>query len=272
MIDALRYEWVRLRTLRSTYWLIGLALVFQVMMSGLIAWRISVSSGSIGTENAFDVIATIGASSGFAPLFIGYILGLVGVFSMGHEYRHGMIRATLTAVPSRAAVLTAKVITTAVVIAGAALLCVALALLTMVIFGVELPDAGSVAGITGGTVVFAVLFSLSGLAFSTLVRNQTAAVAMLMLIPTVFEQIVKAIVLAIKAASDDPSSSSGIVTILKYLPYDAGGQMYTRVSIGDMLQFFGVVPFGPLGGGLVMGTYVAVLLALGYWSFLRRDA
>jgi hypothetical protein len=25
------------------------------------------------------------------------VIGLLGVFSMGHEYRHGMIRATLTA-------------------------------------------------------------------------------------------------------------------------------------------------------------------------------
>ena len=45
----------------------------------------------------------------------------------------------------------------------------------------------------------------------------------------------------------------GLVELLKFLPYDAGGQMYTRLSVGDMLEIFGVVPFGPLGGGLVMG-------------------
>ena len=36
MIDALRYEFVRLRTIRSTYWLIGIALVFQLAMTMLI--------------------------------------------------------------------------------------------------------------------------------------------------------------------------------------------------------------------------------------------
>ena len=142
----------------------------------------------------------------------------------------------------------------------------------MLVFGLGLPGIDSMLGIAAGTAIFSALFALSGLAFSALVRNQTAAVAMLMLIPTVLEQIIKAIVLAIKAVSDDPSSRSGIVTILKYLPYDAGGQMYTRLSITDMMQFFGIVPFGPVGGGLVMGTYVAGLLGLSYWAFVRRDA
>ncbi len=272
MIDALRYEWVRLRTLRSTYWLIGLALAFQIVMTSLIAWRVSAAPNSVGDQNNFDLIATIGASSGVAPLFIGYILGLLGVFSMGHEYRHGMIRATLTAIPSRVHVLTAKLLTTVAVVALAAVACVAVAAASMLVFGLGLPGIDSMLGIAAGTAIFSALFALSGLAFSALVRNQTAAVAMLMLIPTVLEQIIKAIVLAIKAVSDDPSSRSGIVTIIKYLPYDAGGQMYTRLSITDMLQFFGIVPFGPVGGGLVMGTYVAGLLALSYWAFVRRDA
>src|SRR4051794_35886999 len=121
MIDALRYEYVRLRTIRSTYWLIGLAVTFQLIMSMLIAWRLSVAANPPSGDDAFDILATIGASSGFAPLFIPYIIGLLGVFSMGHEYRHGMIRATLTALPHRRTVFVAKVVSTAIVSALAAL-------------------------------------------------------------------------------------------------------------------------------------------------------
>jgi len=153
MIDALRYEWTRLRTLRSTYWLIGLALVFQIVMAGIFAWRFSVASGNVGEQNSFDLIATIGASSGIAPLFIGYILGLLGVFSMGHEYRHGMIRATLTAVPSRVHVLTAKIITTSVVVAGAAFACVGIAVIAMLVFGLGLPNVANIGGIAAGTAI-----------------------------------------------------------------------------------------------------------------------
>ena len=272
MIDALRYEYLRLRTIRSTYWLIGLALGFQLVMSMLIAWQLSVASNPPTGDDAFDILATIGASTGLAPLFIAYIIGLLGVFSTGHEYRHGMIRATLTALPNRSTVFMAKVVSTAVVSAVAALGCIVIAVLSLVVFGLDMPSGKDLVDLTAGTAIFAVLFSLSGLAYAALTRNQTAAVALLMLVPTVVEQIIRAIVLAIKSSSDDPRGTGGLVQILKYLPYDAGGQMYTRASIGDLLQFFGVVPYGAVGGGVVMAVFVGALLAASYALFIRRDA
>lgn len=272
MIDALRYEYVRLRTIRSTYWLIGLAMSFQLVMSLLIAWRMSVATQPKSGDDTFDILATIGASTGLAPLFIAYIIGLLGVFSTGHEYRHGMIRATLTALPHRSTVFAAKVVSTAVVAALSALACVVIALLSAVVFGLNLPSARELLNLTVGTVAFTAMFALSGLAYAALTRNQTAAVALLMLVPTVVESIIRAIVLAIKSASDDPQGTTGIVKILKYLPYDAGGKMYTRASLDDLLSFLGYVPFGAIGGGIVMGVFVSILLAASYALFLRRDA
>jgi hypothetical protein len=272
VIDALRYEIVRLRTIRSTYWLIGIALGFQFLFSMIIAWRLPDTGPLSGGDEPFGILVTIGASAGFAPLFIAYVIGIMGVFTMGHEYRHGMIRATLTALPSRPAVFAAKVVVTAAVSGLAALICVLVGLLSALIFGVGMPTFAGFRGITAGTVVFAALFSLSGLAYAAITRNQTAAVALLLLVPTVIETIIKAIILSIHAASDDPTGKGGLVKVLKFLPYDAGGQMYTRLSIGDMLEFFGVIPFGPVGGGVVMGTFVAILLAVSAVLFLRRDA
>jgi len=272
MIDALRYEVMRLRTIRSTYWLLGIALGFQLVLSMIIAWRLPDSGPLSGGDEPFGILVTIGASAGLAPLFVAYVIGIIGVFTMGHEYRHGMIRATLTALPSRPAVFASKVMLAATVSALAALACVLIALLSALVFGVGMPTFEGFRGVTVGTIVFAALFSLSGLAFAALTRNQTAAVALVLLVPTVIETIIKAVILSIHAASDDPTGKGGLVKVLKFLPYDAGGQMYTRLSIGDMLEYFGVIPFGPVGGGLVMGTFVAILLALSAVLFLRRDA
>lgn len=272
MIDALRYEVVRLVTIRSTYWLIGLALLFQLVLSMIIAWQLPEFGPLSGGEEPFAALVTIGASTGFAPLLIAYILGLLGVFSMGHEYRHGMIRATLTALPRRGHVLVAKVVTTAVVSALAAVLCVVAGWLSAVVFSVGLPTAGQVLSITTGTVVYTVLFTLSGLAFALVLRNQTAAVAMLLLVPTVGESIIKGAVAVIKLSSDDPDGTGGVVSILKYLPYDAGGKMYTRLSLSKALEFLGYRPFDAVGGGIVLAVFVGLLLALGSFLFLRRDA
>ncbi|MCW2831132.1 MAG: hypothetical protein JWP31_1824, partial [Aeromicrobium sp.] len=237
-----------------------------------IAWRMSEATNPPSGNQAFEVLATIGASTGIAPLFIADIIGLLGVFSTGHEYRHGMIRATLTAIPNRTHVFVAKVVSTAVVAALAGLGCIAIGLVSSIVFGLDRPDVGSVGSMAAGTMIYTALFALSGLAYAAITRNQTAAVALLMLVPSVVEQIIRAIVLAIKTGSDDPRGTGGLVQILKYLPYDAGGQMYTRASINELLEFFGVVPYGAVGGGIVMGVFVGGLLAAAYALFLRRDA
>lgn len=272
MIDALRYEIVRLRTIRSTYWLIGIPLSLQLLISMLIAWLFPESGPLSGGDDSFAILVTIGASLGVAPLFIAYVMGLLGVFSVGHEYRHGMIRATLTALPSRSAVFAAKVATTATIALAVAFTCSLLSLFSAAIFGVGMPSFSGWRDLTLGTVLFTVLFALSGVAMAIITRNQTFAVVLVLLIPTVVESIIKTIVLAIKVSSDDPAAKGGIGSLVRFLPYDAGGQMYTRISIGRMLEIFGIVPFGPVGGGLVMGAFVAILLAVSAALFLRRDA
>jgi ABC-2 type transport system permease protein len=272
MIDALRYEYVRLRTIRSTYWLLGLALTFQLVLALVIAQSMASSDTFSGGDKTFDTLATVGGSTG-APLLMAYIVGLLGVFSTGHEYRHGMIRATLTALPNRTHVFIAKVVSTAVLSAVTAALCVAIAIASIAVFGLDMPSSRDFFQLSGGVVVYTALFALSGLAYAALTRNQTAAVALLMLAPSLFEFIVQAIVILIKTNSDDPRGGGGIVVILKYLPYDAGSQMYVEMSINGFVQrAVGAEPFGPVGGGIVLGAFVAALLAGSYALFIRRDA
>jgi ABC-type transport system involved in multi-copper enzyme maturation permease subunit len=191
---------------------------------------------------------------------------------MGHEYRHGMIRATLTALSSRVMVIVAKMITIGSVAAVVAFVCSLLTMLSVVMFGVGPPSFGAWRDLTLATVIFTTLFALSGLAFAAITRHQTVAVALVLLVPTVVESIVKTIVLAIKVSSDDPSKAGGVATLVKFLPYDAGGQMYTRISVGRMLEIFGIIPFGPVAGGLVMAGFVAIMLTISTALFLRRDA
>ena len=166
----------------------------------------------------------------------------------------------------------AKVVLAALLAGTAAIVCVGIALLGALLFNVDMPSGDGFWSITAGTVIYAMLFTVSGLAFAAITRNQTAAVALLLLVPTVLEAIIKAVVLAVKFGSDDPTGEGGFAGLLRFLPYDAGGQMYTRVSLDRALEVFGIIPFGPVGGGLVMGTFVAVLLAISTALFLRRDA
>jgi ABC-2 type transport system permease protein len=272
MIDAVRYELVRLRTIRSTYWLLGIALGMQLVVSTLIAWALPPSGPWSGGDRAYSVLVTIGGAAGF-PLLIAYLVGLLGVFAMGHEYRHGMIRATLTAIPNRLVVLAAKALVIAAVAVLVAVASALLALLVALPFGVGMPSFGGFRDITVGTTIYTVLFALSGLALAGILRHQTAAVALMLLLTTVLEEILKGIVVIIRAVSDQPlDQGGGLAGLLRFLPYDAGAQMYTQFSTDDLLEVFGVTSFGPVGGGIVMGTFVAILLAASAVLFQRRDA
>ena len=102
MTDAIRYEWVRIRTIRSTWWLSVIALVFGVGLSTLVAMGTHFALSRTSRPRSRTWTDSGPPSPPFAsfgvPDFVAYLLAMVSVFAWGHEYRHGMVRATLTAV------------------------------------------------------------------------------------------------------------------------------------------------------------------------------
>src|SRR5690349_8238160 len=102
MRAAFAYEWVRIRTIRSTWWLTGLALVLGVGITTLLSWGFHHDATTSGI-NADDldglgaVLVTQLAATGHIQSLVSFILAILGIFAWGHEYRHGMIRASLTA-------------------------------------------------------------------------------------------------------------------------------------------------------------------------------
>ena len=89
-------EWIKLRSLRSTWWTLAL--------TALAAIAISVAVG-INTKNPSEDLT----NNALAGVSVGLLLiGVLGVLVMTSEYTSGMIRATLAAAPNRRLVLAAK--------------------------------------------------------------------------------------------------------------------------------------------------------------------
>src|ERR687898_424981 len=122
MIDALRYESVRVRTIGSTYW----TMLVGLLLCGLIALGFGIDTGgqSLAAAEATLLLTAGGESLPFSVM--GLAVSLVGILSTGHEYRYGTIYPTLTAIPRRSALLTAKVLVVAAVSAAAAVAVIAL--------------------------------------------------------------------------------------------------------------------------------------------------
>src|SRR5258708_39688753 len=91
-----RMEWIKLRTLRSTWWTLAITVGGAAAMAVVIGANTRNGAGDL-TNNAL---------AGVVPGLL--LTGVLGVLMMTGEYTSGMIRATLAAVPGRPLVLAAK--------------------------------------------------------------------------------------------------------------------------------------------------------------------
>jgi len=257
MTDALKYEWTRLRTLRSTWWLLGTSVAVSVLVAALFAQFVDAPEGSL-------VLALTGLASQAIPI-TGILMGLVGAFAIGHEYRYGTIRVTLPVVPRRGALLLAKVLVVAVWSVLVAALSLAAAYLVALLWpGSTLLDDpisdDTVVRVLIGFVLLTLIYAMVGMALAGLLRNLPGAIVLLIVWPLVVENILAALTLipALNRFQDET----------RFMPFYAGQQL---VSTGPMEgNPFPVV--GPWEGGAIFGGTALVLLVLWAVLFRRRDA
>ncbi len=270
MRAALAYEWTRIRTIRSTYWLSVIAIVFGVGLSFLVAMGTHFTYGGPSEPTPADLrgigpgLATQFAVFG-VPYFVAYILAMISVFAWGHEYRHGMIRATLTALNSRTAAWVAKFVVVGVWV-------VAIALLTMLgsilvgwlwLHGHDVPIAtGATWRTVARTLVYTLLFSWLAAAFTALVRNQTAALVLLFLWPLAVESVITVVFQLVPALRDNAE-------LTRFLPFNAGSRIVSQIPRAD--SAFGD-PLSVVGAVVIFGGLTVIAMAGSFVLLHRRDA
>ena len=105
---AVGMEWIRLRSLRSTWWITGLVVVAMI---GLAILVLRYYPGHWSQLSAADKAAFDPTEDGYAGLGVAQLAaGVLGILAATGEYASGMIRSTLVAVPRRGLVLAAKAV------------------------------------------------------------------------------------------------------------------------------------------------------------------
>ena len=272
MIDALRYEWTRIITIRSTYWLTGLALAFAVGVSVAIAWGFASTIGDPGGPTDQDItelgpwLGTQFARGG-APHVLGFLLAMIGILAWGHEYRHGMVRATLTTLSSRTAVWFAKYVVVLVWVSVAVTACFYASIFVGWLFlrdyAVDLVNASTYEA-WARAVLYAVLLACLAMAFTGLVRNQTAALVLLFLWPLAIENVITLVFFLVPGLRDHSE-------LTRFLPFTAGGRIQNDSFFSAGTTIFGD-PMTWVGGLVVFGGLSAVLMATSLALFRVRDA
>jgi hypothetical protein len=239
---AARMEWIKLRSLRSTWWTLA------VTIAGAVAIAVAVGAN---TRNAAADLT----NNSLAGVALGLLaIGALGAVLMTGEHASGSIRSTLAAIPNRPLVLAAKA-----AVFGLAALAAGEAAAFVAFFagGAALPATVPAPTLGQPGVLRAValagaglcLVGLLGMGLGAIVRHTGAAVAVLVGGVFVGAQFVGAFAHA----------------ALAYLPIAIVGNSLAAVQP----QPYSLSPWAALG---MLCLYAAVALGAGGWLLARRDA
>jgi uncharacterized integral membrane protein len=243
-------EWVKFRTLRSSWAVLGAAVLGMLVIALLVAHNTRHLAG-LAPEDA----AASGPLQGY---FLGQLLiGALGVLFVTGEYSTGMIRSTFAAVPKRLPVLRAKLVVFTVVVgvsmiaASVVAFVIAQAYLGHYRTGYSLGDPGALR-VAIGTGVYLTLVGLLGAAAGWIVRSTPGAlvayIATILVLPVLFGNV-------LGAWGRD---------VAQFFPGEAGGSFVSITRDNPSLS--------PWIGLAVMVAWVVVGFGVAAVLLRRRDA
>ncbi|MBV8295243.1 MAG: ABC transporter permease [Acidimicrobiia bacterium] len=251
---ALRSEWTKFRSVRSTWW------VLLVILAGIIGVGYLISAGTAARWADMTARERANLDAPFRSLtglFVGQLaVGVLGVLVITSEYATGMIRSTLAAVPGRRLVLAAKgvVLDAPVWVLGTLASAVAFFIGQAVLAGkggVSITDPGSVRVVMGCGLYLTAL-ALLALALGTIFRHTAGGIAAFIGLVLVLPSIV------------GPLPRPWGRDISEYLPSSAGQALLSHHQTAGTLA--------PWTGFAVLCAWTAAALVLATWLIAHRDA
>ncbi|SFF34693.1 ABC-2 type transport system permease protein [Actinacidiphila alni] len=266
--QAVRSEWTKIRTVRSTVWTLSVMLVLVIGINLLVIVPINDDN-----DPTVPVLA---------PGLFGLLLGQLAVITLGvlvitSEYGTGMIRTTLTACPKRSRVLTAKAIVFFLLsFVTTTVACTMTALISWSVLsgktpggydlhgdhpGVVIKDGVTSAsgtewlGATIGVGLYVALLGLLALAVGTLLRHSAGAVSAMLGV------VLLPLLVAIFLPSGLDTAREKLV---KYSAPNSLASLYHFPMIGDGDQN-GVPQL------IALAVVTAVLLGAAYAALTTRD-
>ncbi|MFJ9522253.1 ABC transporter permease subunit [Kitasatospora sp. NPDC101801] len=180
--DLVAAEWIKMRSLRSTWWTLALTTLFILgsAVTAALADRQNLA-GTAPESRSYQGFLCFDAFPPAGYLTLMLVAGSIGAVTVVAEYGSGLIRTTTVAVPARRSVLLAKAVLLGAVWAGlGAVVSLAAFLLSQAILsgsdaGVPITYPGVLRAMAACALV-APVCALTGLGLGALVRHGAAAV------------------------------------------------------------------------------------------------
>lgn len=263
MTAALRYEWRRITSIRSTWILLAIAILLALAFVTLFGMLINSAGGGASDGGGVGTSLTSILNFSISNFLVWVPLGTIAAQAFGQEYRNGTIRLTLTAFPRRDQVFWAKSIVCLAVIVVA--MVVASIFGVIILYAVGVSDGGQSTLDIGFYLLRSCInlmgFCLIVFGVTLITRVLALGVVIPLLFSVVFEGvIVPAITVAVLGTSSmsETGFNDEAAWWLKILPFRAGSNFADGT---DVVQ-----------NGLVYLAWVVIITGVGYVLFKRRDA
>lgn len=249
---VLSAEWTKLTSLPSTAWTALGTVVAAVSLAFVLSLFVRPGDAPAGTSLAV---------AGSLPAQLGVLV--LGVLAGGGEFATGTSLTTFAAVPRRLPVLAGQV----VVVAAVALVTAAVTLAASVLVTTAARARAGVAWestdpatlrVAAGYVLFLTGVAVLGVGLGALLRRPSAALTGGVVLFVVVEQVLAA----------NPGRVTDTVRAL--LP-GSGARLFSDDAALAALAGGRGPDLGAWGGGLVLGAWCAVLVALAGYRLVRRD-
>jgi ABC-2 type transport system permease protein len=254
---ALRSEFTKIRSVRSTYWTLLVMVVVSVGLGALASYSAIQGSNANQPKPGFD--ATMHSLGG---LYLSQlVIAVLGALVITSEHSTGMIRTSLGVLPRRGMFVAAKALVFALVafvtglVTSFASFFVGQAILSSQHVNATLGQPNVLRAVIGGA-LFLTACGLLGFGIGLLVRHTAAAISIVVVLLFVFSVLIGLL----------PQSWQN--DIAKWLPMLAGSQIWTVVVQPNSNPPM----FGPWTGFAVLCGYAAIAIAAGMVLFRRRNA
>ncbi|MDC7120035.1 ABC transporter permease subunit [Cellulomonas fimi] len=260
----LRAEWIKLWTVRSTIWTLAMTVVVMVGLVAAVAGVMStqIDDAPSGTE-AIDLSLTP-----FLPAvqMASIAVVVLGVLAISGEYTTGMIRSSVAAAPRRTPVLWSKlaVLTATILVVAAVAVALGYAVAYLFLSRVDLAPQLSepqVLRVLGGCALYLATIAAFAFAIGALLRHSAAALATILALLLVVENVVAAI------------PWEPLQYVSPFLPATAGSKITQTDMTVDMVNSMsehGANLTAWQGYGVLV-AWVAVLLTIAAVLMKRRD-
>jgi ABC-2 type transport system permease protein len=246
---ALRSEWIKLRSLRSTPGLLAAVVVIGVLLSWILATFVK-------TDPDTHVPFTIGETFVFSTWLTMVLAIVIGTLSITSEVQHGTLATAVTTQPARWVIVAAKAIVSSGLGLAMGVLGMAAGLGGAIIGGLEAGDTSGSLATAGWGLLLTALAPMLGLGIGMVVRHSAGAVTGVLVWALLIENLVKGFA---------PASFT------RLMPFSAAARLLNIKTAGDNAKTLAAA-LTRTQDAFVFSGYIAVAIAIGTALLYRRDA